>query len=99
MTTIPHTETPVHIPTPLRKYTGGQATVTARGETVGDALTALATQYPELQQHLYTDQGILRSFVNVYVNDDDIRYLEHTATPLRENDTLSIVPSIAGGRE
>jgi molybdopterin converting factor small subunit len=88
----------IHIPTPLRAYTGGESTVTVAGATVGDALTALTAKYPELQQHLYTSEGKLRSFVNLYLNDDDIRYLpEKEATAAGDADELTIIPSIAGG--
>jgi adenylyltransferase/sulfurtransferase len=85
------------IPTPLRQFAGKQDSVDLKGATVGDVLHALTTQYSDLRRHLYTDEGKLRSFVNVYVNDDDIRYLNKEATPLKEGDTVSIVPSIAGG--
>ncbi|HWB33201.1 MAG TPA: MoaD/ThiS family protein [Acidobacteriaceae bacterium] len=88
----------INIPTPLRSSTGGQATVTVAGATVGEALTALTTDFPELRNHLYTGEGKLRSFVNIYLNDDDIRYLpEKEATATGEKDELTIIPSIAGG--
>lgn len=89
--------TKVYIPTPLRIYTGNAATVTVSGATVGEALAELVAQHPSLKQHLYDEQGRLRSFVNVFRNDEDIRHLEREATPLRSQDELSIVPSIAGG--
>src|SRR6266571_7406899 len=85
------------IPTPLRQYTGKQDTVQVKGGTVGEALTALTTQHQDLRRNIYNDEGKLRSFVNVYLNDEDIRYLSKEATPVKENDTISIVPSIAGG--
>jgi adenylyltransferase/sulfurtransferase len=85
------------IPTPLRQYANKQDTVELKGATVGDVLSQLTAKYDELRRHLYSDEGKLRSFVNVYVNDEDIRYLQREATPLGENDTVSIVPSIAGG--
>ena len=66
-------------------------------KTVGDALAALVTQHPELKRHLYAEDGKLRAFVNVYVNDEDMRYLQKEATAINEGDTISIVPSIAGG--
>ncbi len=88
---------PVTIPTPLRGYAGGQKTVNVEGKTVGEALSALTTQYPNLRQHLFGDNGQLRSFVNVYLNDEDVRYLKYVETPLKESDTLAIVPSVAGG--
>ena len=85
------------IPTPLRQFAGKNDTVEVTGATVGEALNALTTQHAELKKHLYNDAGQLRSFVNVYLNDEDIRYLNKEATPLEANDTISIVPSIAGG--
>jgi len=87
----------VIIPTPLRPYVGKQASVEFNAQTVGDALHSLTTEYEELRKHLFADDGRLRSFVNVYVNDEDIRYLEKESTRLKEGDTISIVPSIAGG--
>src|SRR5437762_10925556 len=85
------------IPTPLRQYTGKQDTVQVKGGTVGEALTALTSQHQDLRRNLYNDEGKLRSFVNVYLNDEDIRYLSKESTPVKESDTISIVPSIAGG--
>ena len=74
--------TTIFVPTPLRQFTDARDTVQVEVATVGEALAALTTQYPGLKAHLYTEQGKLRHFVNVYVNDDDIRYLEREATPL-----------------
>ncbi|HTU35237.1 MAG TPA: MoaD/ThiS family protein [Candidatus Acidoferrum sp.] len=88
----------VIIPTPLRAYAGKQDSVELQAATVGEALTTLTTRFQDLKRHLYADDGRLRSFVNVYVNDEDIRYLQKDATPLKQGDTVSIVPSIAGGR-
>ena len=87
----------VLIPTPLRPYTSQQDTVDAEGGTVGEVLSSLTTTYSDLKRHLYADDGKLRHFVNVYVNDDDIRYLERDATKLKPGDVISIVPSVAGG--
>lgn len=87
------------IPTPLRQYTDKKESVEASGATAGDVLASLTTQYPELRKQLYNDEGKLRSFVNVYVNDEDIRYMQRDSTPVQDSDVLSIVPSIAGGRE
>lgn len=87
----------VQIPSPLRQYTQKQASVSVSANTVGDALSGLVIQNPELKKHLYNDEGKLRAFVNVYVNDEDMRYLEKEATAVKEGDTISIVPSIAGG--
>ena len=88
----------VLIPTPLRQYTGKQDKVEVSGATVGEVLNTLATQYPDLRKQIFTDEGKLRSFVNVYLNDEDIRYLQKEDTLVSESDTISIVPSIAGGR-
>jgi MoaD family protein len=87
----------IHIPTPLRQYVGKQASVEVSGTTVGEAMSALVAQHPDLRKHLYTEDGKLRAFVNLYVNDEDIRYLHQEATALKEGDNISIVPSIAGG--
>ena len=87
----------VIIPTPLRSYAGKQESVELQAATVGEALAALTTRFNELKKHLYADDGRLRSFVNIYVNDEDIRYLQKEQTTLRDGDTVSIVPSIAGG--
>ncbi len=85
------------IPTPLRQYAEKKDSVLLDGSTVGEVLGALTAQYPDLRKQLYNDEGKLRSFVNVYLNDEDIRYLKKDATPVANGDTLSIVPSIAGG--
>ena len=87
----------IHIPTPLRQFAAKQATVTVEAATVGEALDELTLTHPELKKHLYSEEGKLRAFVNVYLNDEDIRYLHKESTPVNENDSLSIVPSIAGG--
>jgi sulfur-carrier protein adenylyltransferase/sulfurtransferase len=87
----------VLIPTPLRQYTGKQDTVQVKGATVGEALSDLTTRHQDLKRNLYNDEGKLRSFVNVYLNDEDIRYLGKDATPAKDGDTISLVPSIAGG--
>src|SRR6185436_12569790 len=85
------------IPTPLRPYTDKQDAVDASGATVGELLADLTRKHGGLKAHLYNDQGKLRSFVNVYVNDEDIRYLQKEQTPVAANDTVSIIPSVAGG--
>jgi adenylyltransferase/sulfurtransferase len=85
------------IPTPLRQYADKKDTIELKGSTVGEVLTALTTQHADLRKHLFNDEGKLRSFVNVYLNDEDIRYLERDKTSVKDGDTLSIVPSIAGG--
>jgi molybdopterin converting factor small subunit len=89
--------TRIHIPTPLRQYSGKQADVAVNARTVAEALSELVSKHPDLRRHLYTNEGKLRAFVNVYVNDEDVRYLEKEATVLKDSDTISIVPSIAGG--
>jgi adenylyltransferase/sulfurtransferase len=85
------------IPTPLRPFTDKRESVELSGGTVGEILTQLTTQFDGLRKHLYTDDGKLRSFVNVYVNDEDIRYLQREQTPIKDGDTVSIIPSVAGG--
>jgi adenylyltransferase/sulfurtransferase len=85
------------IPTPLRPFAGKNDVVEVEGTTVGDALKGLVGQYGDLRRHLYNDDGRLRSFVNIYVNDEDIRHLEREQTALKAGDTISIVPSVAGG--
>ncbi len=87
------------IPTPLRPYTDKQDAVDATGATVGELLADLTRRHSGLKAHLYNDQGKLRSFVNVYVNDEDIRYLQKEQTPVNASDTVSIIPSVAGGVE
>ncbi|MFZ5478922.1 MAG: MoaD/ThiS family protein [Myxococcota bacterium] len=87
----------ISIPTALRAYTAGAASVPVDAARAGEALDALTTRYPDLAKHLRGSDGKLRSFVNVYLNDEDIRFLEKEATPLKDGDTLIIVPSIAGG--
>ena len=89
--------TKILIPTPLRPYTDKQEAVEATGATIGELLADLTTKHSGLKAHLYNDQGKLRSFVNVYLNDEDIRYLQKEQTPVKAGDTLSIVPSVAGG--
>ena len=88
----------IHIPTPLRQYAGKHAAVEVNGVTVEEALTGLVNQHPDLRRHLYTEEGKLRAFVNVYLNDEDVRYLAKEATAVKDGDTISIVPSIAGGK-
>ena len=87
----------VHIPTPLRSATDGNATVDIDGATVDDVLHALVETYPDLKANLYTEDDSLRQFVNLYAGDDDIRYRDGVDTELADDEDLSIVPSIAGG--
>src|ERR1700704_4086641 len=89
--------TKIMIPTPLRPFTDKKDAVEAEGKTVGELLVDLTTRHAGLKAHLYNDQGKLRSFVNVYVNDEDIRYLQKEETPVNASDTVSIIPSVAGG--
>lgn len=88
--------TTIRIPTPLRPYTGDSAQVSVTGETVGAALHHLTELHPDLRQHLFEGDE-LRSFVNIYLNQEDVRYLDGADTQLSDNDTLMIIPSIAGG--
>src|SRR5215471_7356855 len=85
------------IPTALQSFAGGSDAVPVTGGTVRAAMETLVDKHPALKKHLYSEQGTLRSFVNIYLNEEDIRYLEKENTPLKEGDVLSIVPSIAGG--
>lgn len=87
----------VSIPTPLRQFTEQKDTVEYAGATVGEVLNSLTGQFSGLRQHLFNDEGKLRSFVNIYLNDEDIRYLEKTDTAVKDSDTITIIPSIAGG--
>jgi|SRR5579862_2860002 len=87
----------VMIPTPLRAYADKQETAEVDATTVAEALSALTGRFGDLRKHLYGENGKLRSFVNVYLNDEDIRYLEKESTHVNDGDVISIVPSIAGG--
>jgi adenylyltransferase/sulfurtransferase len=88
----------IFIPTPLRLYAAGQDAVEVSAGTVSEALEGLTQGYPDLRQHLFTSEGKLRSFVNLYLNDEDVRYLPAKEdTPVTSADQLSIIPSIAGG--
>lgn len=89
--------TKILIPTPLRPYTDKLEAVEATGATIGELLTDLTTKYPGLKAHLYNEQGKLRSFVNIYLNDEDIRYMQKDQTPVSAADSVSIIPSVAGG--
>ena len=87
----------VRIPSPLKKLAGGQDVIKAKGETVGEVVQWLVETYPDLKERLLDEQGTMRRFINIYVNDDDIRFIRHLETPLKEGDRLSVVPAIAGG--
>ena len=85
------------LPTPLRPYADGQKKIDLEGGHVGALLDALVSRFNPLQKHLFAEDGKLRSFVNVYVNDDDIRHLDGLETKVADSDVVSIIPSIAGG--
>ncbi|MFQ5942110.1 MAG: DUF4395 family protein [Anaerolineales bacterium] len=87
----------IRVPTPLRPYTGGQGQLSVEASTVREALEKLTSQFPSISPHLYNDQGELRPYVNLFVNDDDVRTLDGEQTVIHEDDTLMILPSIAGG--
>jgi sulfur-carrier protein len=87
----------VNLPTVLRPQAGGVKTVSAEGSTVGEVLRSLEQQYPGLAGQVIDGDGSLHKFVNVYVNDDDVRYLSALDTPVSESDELSILPAVAGG--
>ena len=87
----------VRLPTLLRSHADGAASVTADGETVGDVFRELTEQYPGMAGNLIDDDGNLHKFVNVYRNDDDIRYLEQLDTKVGDGDVISILPAVAGG--
>ena len=89
--------TTIRIPTPLRPYTGGSSSIKVNGGTVGAALSHLTEQHPDLRPHLFEGDE-LRSFVNVFLNQEDVRYLDGAATEVADSDTLMIIPSIAGGK-
>ena len=86
----------IKIPTPLRQYTANESEVAVQGQTVGQALDSLTTQYPDLRPHLY-DGADLRNFVNVFLGDEDIRFLQELETPIEAQSRLRIIPAIAGG--
>jgi len=86
----------IQIPTPMRQYTQGKSVVEAQGATVQAALDNLGSQYPELTPRLF-DKGQLRRFINLFLNNEDIRYLDNLATPVKDGDDLAIIPAVAGG--
>ncbi len=89
--------TNIRIPTPLRKLTGEQEVVQADGSTIGEILQSLDKSYPGLKERICDENGNVRRFVNVYLNDEDIRFLDENATAVKDGDEISIVPAIAGG--
>lgn len=88
----------IRIPSPLRSYTGGQSEVKVKGKIVSEAVGDLVLQFPSLQTHLFNPQGDLRPFVNLFLNQENIKDMQNLDTPLEENDKLLLIPSIAGGR-
>jgi molybdopterin synthase sulfur carrier subunit len=89
--------TKVRIPTPLRKLTNNEEMVEVNARSVGEAITELQLRYPGIQERLVDEKGEVRRFVNVYVNEEDIRFLKNQHTPLKDGDEISIIPAIAGG--
>ena len=89
--------TTLRIPTPLRPYANGAGEIEVSAGNVGLALEELTTQYPALRKHLFTEEGELRAYVNLFVNEEDIRHLQGVDTPINAGDKLMIIPSIAGG--
>ncbi|HEX2571058.1 MAG TPA: ubiquitin-like small modifier protein 1 [Polyangia bacterium] len=87
----------VRIPTPLRKFTQGKEEVLAQGATIGELLADLERQFPGIKERICDDSGAVRRFVNVFANDEDIRFLKNLETPVKDKDEVSIVPAIAGG--
>ncbi len=87
----------VRIPTPLRKLTNNEELVEVTADSIGGTITELQTRYPGIKERLLDESGQVRRFVNVYVNEEDIRFLQNQATPLKEGDEISIIPAIAGG--
>ena len=87
----------VRIPTPLRKLTHDEEVVETAAETVSDAIADLETRYPGIKERLVDEAGEVRRFVNVYVNEEDIRFLDNASTALKDGDEISIIPAIAGG--
>jgi molybdopterin converting factor small subunit len=87
----------LRIPTPLRTYTEGQTEVSVQGLTVAEAMQDLVNHYPAIQPHLFSEPGVLRPFVNLFLGENNVKDLQGTATPLAEDDRLLLIPSIAGG--
>ncbi len=87
----------VRLPTVLRSQAGGRSTVSVEGSTVGEVLRSLISQHPGMGEQVLNPDGTLHRFVNVYVNDDDVRYLSALDTPVKEGDEVSILPAVAGG--
>ncbi len=88
----------IEMPSALQKYTNDEEEVEVNASSVKEAFGALAEKYPEVKQHLYDENGKIRSFINVYLNDEDIRYAENLETSVQDGDNIQVVPSIAGGK-
>ena len=87
----------IRIPVPLRKLVGGSEIINTFGRTLDECLQLLCLSYPDIQERLYDENGEIRRFINIFVNDEDVRFLERNNTPIKESDEISIVPAIAGG--
>jgi sulfur-carrier protein len=87
----------IRIPTPLRKLTNNEETVEVKAGTIGEVVAELQSRFPGIRERLLDDRGEVRRFVNIYVNEEDIRFLQNQATPLKDGDEVSIIPAIAGG--
>jgi MoaD family protein len=94
---VPPVAVEIRLPTVLRQHAGGQATVKANGSTLGEVLQDLALQFPLLKDQVITEDGTLHKFVNVYKNDEDVRYLDKLDTKVDDGDVISILPAVAGG--
>lgn len=88
----------VRIPTPLQRLTGGKGDVSASGATIKEVINQLESNYPGFKEKLYSEDGELRRFINIYINEEDIRFLDSDSSPVKDGDTISIIPAIAGGR-
>jgi len=88
----------VRVPTPLQKVTGGKSEVETTGSSIKEALENLEKEYPGVRERLYSEEGELRRFINIYVNEEDIRFLDSENTPIKDGDVISVIPAIAGGR-
>lgn len=88
----------VRIPTPLQRLTGGKGDVSSSGATVKDVIYQLESNYPGFREKLYSEDGELRRFINIYINEEDIRFLDSDGSAVKDGDTISIIPAIAGGK-
>jgi len=89
----------VRIPSPLKSITGGKNVIQGKGSTVGEVIQDIVSAYPQLRERLYDEKGDVRRFINIFLNDEDIRFLKNLDTPVAEGDSLFIIPAIAGGSE